>query len=308
MVDVDTFRLVLDVVVDAFCKAQPPPETRPGPGAALSRSEVVALAVFGQWGVVRSERGFYRYARRRLRGAFPALPDRSRFNRLQRTHRGAIAAVFLHLAEVLDAAAAPYEALDGSAVPTRNAKRRGGGWLDGRAAIGWSPNLGWDEGVLLLTAVPPDGVVTGCGVGPASARDHQLAEAVLAARRRPDPRLPTVGAPAAGPDAADKGFEGRDHHARWRGADGAAVIHPPKRTSRQPWPKALRRWLAGVRRIVETVYDKLQDAFRLRSERPHDLSGLQARLAAKAALHNFCLWLNTQLGREPLAFADLIAW
>jgi len=31
-------------------------------------------------------------------------------------------------------------------------------------------------------------------------------------------------------------------------------------------------------------------------------------LAAKAALHNFCFWLNTQLGRDRLAFADLIAW
>lgn len=193
-------------------------------------------------------------------------------------------------------------------MPTRNAKRRGDGWLDGQADIGWSNNLGWYEGVLLLTAVTPDGVLTGFGVGPASARDHQLADAFLAARRRPDPRLPTVGAPAAGPYAADKGFEGADHHARWRGAYGADVINPPKRNSRRPWPKALRRWLAGLRQIVETVYDKLHDAFRLRSERPHDLTGLQARLAAKAALHNFCVWRNDQLGRDRLAFADLVAW
>jgi hypothetical protein len=157
-------------------------------------------------------------------------------------------------------------------------------------------------------AVTPDGVLTGLGFGPASARDHQVAEAFLALRRGPDPRLPTVGAPAAGPYVADKGFEGRDHHDRWRARYGATVINPPKRNSRQPWPKALRRWLAGVRQIVETVYDKLHAVFRLRAERPHDLTGLQARLAAKAALHNFCLWLNTQLGRDRLAFADLLAW
>jgi len=29
-------------------------------------------------------------------------------------------------------------------------------------------------------------------------------------------------------------------------------------------------------------------------------------LAAKAALHNFCIWLNQRLGRPNLAFADLI--
>jgi len=63
-----------------------------------------------------------------------------------------------------------------------------------------------------------------------------------------------------------------------------------------------------VRQIVETVYDKLQNTFRLGRERPHDLSGFQARLAAKVALHNFCIWLNQQLGRERLAFADLLDW
>ncbi|HEV8633817.1 MAG TPA: transposase [Chloroflexota bacterium] len=308
MVAVDTFLLLLYVLVDDFCKTRLAPERRPGPDAALSRGEVVTLAVFGQWGVFRSERGFYRYARQRLRGAFPTLPDRSQFNRLQRAHRDATAAFFVHLAAVLGAAAAPYEALDASAVPTRNAKRRGGGWLDGRADIGWSNNLGWYEGVLLLLAATPDGVLTGLGFGPASARDHQLAEAFLALRRGADPRLPTVGAPAAGPYVADKGFEGRDHHDRWRALYGAEVINPPKRNSRRPWPRALRRWLAGVRQIVETVYDKLHAAFRLRAERPHDLTGLQARLAAKAALHNFCVWLNVQLGRDRLAFADLVAW
>ena len=38
------------------------------------------------------------------------------------------------------------------------------------------------------------------------------------------------------------------------------------------------------------------------------LDGLLARIAAKMALHNFCLWLNAQLGRPHLAFADLVDW
>jgi hypothetical protein len=31
-------------------------------------------------------------------------------------------------------------------------------------------------------------------------------------------------------------------------------------------------------------------------------------LAAKLALHNFCVWLNEQLDRPPLSFADLVDW
>ena len=65
---------------------------------------------------------------------------------------------------------------------------------------------------------------------------------------------------------------------------------------------------AGIRQIVETVYDKLFNTFGLWRERPHELSGLRVRLAARVALHNFCIWLNDQLGRPRLAFADLLGW
>jgi hypothetical protein len=66
--------------------------------------------------------------------------------------------------------------------------------------------------------------------------------------------------------------------------------------------------VAGVRQIVETVYDKLFNNFGLYRERPHERGGLRARLAARVALHNFCMWLSEQLGRPRLALADLLGW
>jgi hypothetical protein len=74
------------------------------------------------------------------------------------------------------------------------------------------------------------------------------------------------------------------------------------------WPKALRKWVASIRQIIETVNGKLLKNFRLESERPHDLLGFAARLAAKVSLHNFCFWLNPQLGRPGLSLSELIAW
>jgi hypothetical protein len=59
---------------------------------------------------------------------------------------------------------------------------------------------------------------------------------------------------------------------------------------------------------VETVYATLSHTSRLDRDRPHALDGLQARLAAKIALHNFCMWFNEQLGRPRLAFTDLVDW
>ena len=56
---------------------------------------------------------------------------------------------------------------------------------------------------------------------------------------------------------------------------------------------------------METVFGRPHHDFGLERERPHQLEGFQTRLAARAVLHNFCIWLNRQLGRPSLAFAGL---
>ena len=179
-----------------------------------------------------------------------------------------------------------------------------------RLHVGWSNSLGCYEGFRLLVAVDPTGVITGFGFASASTKDQPLAETFFALRSQPDPRLESVGSVASGPYVVDKGFEGEQNHRRWLECYGARVICPPKRNGRKKrsWPKGLRRWVASIRQIVETVYEKLHDAFGLRRERPHELQGLRARLAARVALHNFCIWLNERLGRPRLAFADLLQW
>jgi Transposase DDE domain len=307
--DQDTFLTTLYVMIDDFCQSAGLAEKhRPGPAASLSCSEVVTLAVFGQWGQFKSERAFYRYAESHLRAAFPTLPDREQFNRLQRGYRDVIVAFSLFLVEHMQAQCCLYEALDSSGIPTRDAKRRGTGWLAGQADIGWSNRLGWYEGFHLLTSVTPSGVITGFGFAVGSCNDHRLAESFFAARKLLTPRLLSVGAPAQGVYVADKGFAGDQLHRQWYEQYGAQVISPPHQKSKVHWSKDWRRWLAGLRQIIESIYDKLLNTFRLSRERPHALDGFQARLAAKVALHNFCIWLNSQLGREPLAFAELLEW
>jgi hypothetical protein len=136
MVDIDTFLTILYVMVDDFDKACLAPERRPGPPAALSRAEVLTLALMGQWQPFASERAFYRYVQRHWRGAFPTLPDRAQFNRLVRHHHRALVACFRYLVEVLQAQHCPFELLDATPAPTRDAKRRGQGWPILAGAIG----------------------------------------------------------------------------------------------------------------------------------------------------------------------------
>ena len=145
MLEVDTFLTALYVMVDDFCQSLTQKERRPGPDTSLSPSEVVTLAIFARWGRFASERDFYRYADTYLRNAFPTLPGEasSQFNRSVRLRLELIEQTALHLATLLGARRCPYEALDSSAMPVRDAKRRGEGWLAGQADIGWSNSLGW---------------------------------------------------------------------------------------------------------------------------------------------------------------------
>jgi hypothetical protein len=308
MLDPETFLVELYVLADEFDKTTLPPERHAGRPPALARSEVVTLALFGQWACFASERAFYRWAQRHLRPLFPTLPSRPQFNRLQRHHGAAITAFALHLGQTLAARDRSFEILDGTGVATRNAKRRGAGWLFGLADIGKCARLGWFEGMRLLLRLSRRGAVTGWGSGPASTNDRTLAEAFFALRASPDPPLPSVGQPVSDCYVADMGFGGRKRQAQWRRDFGAVVVCPPQTGSKRAWSKPLKRWLAGLRQVIETVNDRLLTAFRLEHEPPHTLDGWQARLAAKIGLHNLCLWLNDQCGEPDLAIAELVAW
>src|SRR3712207_6276592 len=176
---------------------------------------------------------------------------------------------------------ATYEALDTSAMPVRDAKRRGEGWLAGYADIGWSNSLGWHEGFCLLVAVDPRGVITGFGFAPASTKDQPLAETFFAPcglGLTPGSRERGIGGLRAVRGRQE--LRGRGQPPKMaRSIRGAGVICPPKRSARKRgWPKRLRRWAASIRQIVETVYEKLHEAFGLRRERPHDMRSEERRV------------------------------
>jgi hypothetical protein len=308
MLDIDTFLLELYVMVDDFAKVHLPPAQSVGRHTALSRSEIITLGVFSQWAHFGSERDFYRWAETHLRAAFPTLPDRAQFNRQLRAEISHLIAFSHYLARAMLTRRDVYEALDGFGLATRHRSRRGSGWLAGEADIGYCSRLGWYEGLHVMTAVTRHGVITGFGVAPASTKDQPWAETFLAARACQHPQVSEVGQAVSGDYVTDTGFEGAARHAVWEQAFGVRIHCAPQRKSKHRWSKAWRRWLAGIRQIVETAHHSLLNTLRLDHERPHTLVGVRARLAAKVGLHNFCLWLNRKLGRPWLACADLIAW
>lgn len=308
MFDPATFLTELYVIIDDWDKTQPPAPPRPGPAPHLSRSEVLTIAVVGQWGRFASERDFWRWAEHHLPSFFPRLPSRVQFNQAQRRLAAVLERLGVWLGSQSGAAAAPYEILDATGIATRDCQRRGRGWLPGEAALGKCTRLGWYVGTRLLVCSTPIGAITGLGLAPANTNDRRLADTFLAARHTPHPDLPGVGRASTDRYLADKGFTGAEWEAHWQQRYHATVLCPPERGHKRAWTRAQRRQHAAARQLIESVIEKLLNTFRLSRERPHRLRGLQARLAAKVALHNVCLWLNQRAGRRPLAFADLIDW
>jgi hypothetical protein len=123
MLDIETHLMALYMMSDGSSRYYLSAEaSHPGAQASLSRSEVVTLAIFGQWSQFKSERGFSRSAKAHLlRTAFPSMPDRVQIKRLQWDHRDARVGFGLHLVQLLRASTDVYELLDSTASdPTGN--------------------------------------------------------------------------------------------------------------------------------------------------------------------------------------------
>ncbi len=309
MPDFETFVIAVYLLVDEFERQElPPTRLHGGRPPGLCRTEVLTLALLAQLDRFPSERAFARFAHTRLRALFPGLPDRSELNRAFRTHAADLGRFGRWCAAQLGAQTAPYEILDTTAWPVRNAKRRGEGTLPEVAAIGKSLRLGWFEGVRVLVAVTPAGVITGAGIGAGNEQDRTMAETFFAQRAVPVQALPSVGRAASGIYLADSGFAGPRTRVHWAETFNAHVYAPPQTGALDRWPRALRRWHTSARQIVETVFQRLLQGLRLERERPRTLSGMLTRLAAKVGLHNALIRWNRQTGHPDLAFAEVIGW
>jgi hypothetical protein len=305
----ETFIVRVYEMIDTFVRTQLPPAPRHrGRQPRLCRSEAMTLALVSQHQRFSSECDFYRYADLRLRALFPTLPCRPQLNRTMRRQYLPLVRFGQWCALQLDRGTAPLELLDTTAVPLRDRRRGGEGWLPAVSGIGYTLRLGWFEGVKLLLATTGEGVITGFVLGVGNANDRTLAEGLLAARAIPDPLLPTAGERRADYYLADKGFGGLALTQHWRETYGAAVATPPQRNAARTWSRDLHRTHQCTRRPIETIAARLLHTFRLLRDRPHTVSGLLTRVAAKVAVSNLLIWWNRQTGLPDLATAPSIGW
>jgi hypothetical protein len=169
-VDLDTFLVALYTIVDELYQQHVAPQkpVRRGRRAVMSDSEVLTLMVCEQWHG-RSERGFLRFVGRSWRGYFPRLHGQSAFNRRVRDLTGALTRLVPLVAAELGAALAPYQVVDGVALPlarrSRGIRHR---LFANEAGLGrGGADKDWYFGCKVLLSCTPSGAITGFAAGPA---------------------------------------------------------------------------------------------------------------------------------------------
>jgi hypothetical protein len=336
--DLETFITTVYVFVDDWYKEQIAPMRRKaGRPPQMSDSEVLTLAVVGQWQVGvpwRSERGLVRYLQAHGRKLFPTMLERSAFNRRVRHLFGVLVQLHQWLAATLQTATDVYECVDSLPLPafsSGQAQRERSHWL-WTATAGRGAHGAWFYGDHLLTSVTPSGAVTGWLLGSAHINDRWLLEGFLSARAGQPallgpPPLPkrgansqakppaghlapftAVGDPAPRPYLADQGFNGKRWWEHWWHHFGATVITVPydNAVRERPWHPAEKRWLASHRQVIETTFAWLDGVFGIKHLHAHSHWGQYTRIAAKVAAYNFGLFINRLLDRPPGSLATLL--
>lgn len=198
-IDLGAFLVTLYSVVDDLYRAKYAPEKprRRGRKPDLSDSEVLTLALLGQWQQNRSENAFVSYVRKHWQEFFPRMLTQGAFNRRVRDLAGVLCRLGPEVAEMTSDfidLGADYEVLDGVPVPLmRRCRGDRARLFANEAAIGrGGSDHDWYYGVKLLLAVNPQGQVTGFVYGPANTEERWLAEALLGWRDEPNRAAPTA--------------------------------------------------------------------------------------------------------------------
>lgn len=334
--DLDTYMTALYVLVDDWYKTELAGQMQrhAGPALQMSDSEVLTVALAGQWRVGtpwRSERGVVRYMHQHGRHWFPGMLAHSQFNQRVRGLWAALVRLQQVVAALLEQGEL-YECVDCTELPQCSLAQAASDerhWLSGRLGRGGNHG-GWFYGEQLLVSGTAAGVITGWIVGQAQIDDRWLLEAFVSTRQGqmrltgptptdkkrdkhhlvayPESFSPaiTVGLERGRPYLADEGFNGGRWIAHWQTEYQVTVIAAPPANDHKAWDQPTKRWLSSHRQIIETIFSRLCQVFDLKRLRAHSDWGKLTRLAAIMAAYNIGIYLNRLLQRPDGALETLI--
>ena len=283
---------------EVYREVAAPHDTRPGPDAACTDSELITLTLAAELVGIAAETRFLAYVRRNHRALFPLLPERSRYNRRRRqlievTNR-IRSGIMARLWGVLEAEGRDLCVVDSVPVPVVGYHHAAGDhrWW-GEADFGRVPSKKQRMyGFKLHLLIAHSGLILDFALAPANHNDGTLTAQLLADKAG----LTVLG---------DKGYINGPLQDDLAARHDLTLLTPRRSNQRDQLPAALTQAINHFRQIIETVNSQLVEQFQLQRNRAKSVSGLCARVQAKLAAHTAGLYLNYLLGRPLRALMDL---
>jgi hypothetical protein len=270
------------------------PLRRGGFSPTLSDEEVITMEICGEYFKLPSDKDIWQYFRAHYRPFFPALGDRTRFVRQAANLWQIKAAIQQRLTHISGQAQDPIQPIDTLPLPvcgyTRSGRDR---CLKPYADYGY--------------CAAKDMYYYGFKLGLRISRMGMITQfPLLAARPHDINHLEALVEDFSGLVPADKGFIDARKHALLVERQGLLVVTPPRARMQSEHPRALVKVCGRWRKLIETVGSHLTEHFAVARIRAHDLWHYQHRLIRKVLAHTVVVFLNLQMGRQPLDLDGLV--
>lgn len=298
--DFADFCLVTYTLVDDFWH-QLPADLKPrGPQSKCSNSELLTMALVEEcMGWDEETAASSRWGQHR--DLFPHIPHRTRFNRRRRALTDALLWMRQRILARLDYAQDRYCVIDSLPVPVINFHL-----APGAANARYWRNEGADYGRVttkkqtifgykLHLLVTLTGVIRTFSLAAASIHDVLVAPDLL-------------GAEWDRVVLGDKGYISAPLARALQEERQVTLITPQRRNQTPTRDPAFTRLANGMRQVIETVNDQLEDQFRIGKNHAHTFGGLCARLASKLTAHTLCIYINRLLGKADALQVKALAF
>jgi hypothetical protein len=267
---------------------------RGGFDPALTDEEVIAIEICGAYGKLSTDKDMWAYLRTPYRHGFPTLGDRTLFGR-QAAHVWQLtAAIQQRLTHVSGQAYAPLQPMDTLPLPVCVSPRS-------RRDPCFKPQP--DYGSCAAKDPHSYGFTLGWRLSPLG----MITPYPLLAARPPDiTPLEALVEDFRGVAPADQGYSDAHKQALLAERHAIIVVTPPRARMQTDHPRALRKACGRWRKFIETVGAHVTERFAVERRRAHDVWHDQHRLIRKGLAHTVAVFLNLQLGRQPLDLDGLV--
>jgi hypothetical protein len=298
--DLDTLATALYVTTDDLLKAHPEQAPlRPASGfqPVITDAEVITLAVMQSLLAIPKERRFLRYARKRLTGMFPTLPDQPTYNRRLRALSGTMAWIVSMLAIQVSVVSDDVWIADSTPVEcgrSRETAKRSN--LAGYAEYGYCATHSryfWGLRLHMLATITGLPIAWALAGAKANERDV-LTEMLTRIPADLAAHLDTCGQPQR--LMTDKGYDGTDLQTDLA-ALGIDLSRPAKKGQA---PRPGQQFLKPLRQVIESVFDTLKDQLDLERHAARTPTGVAARVAQRVLALTAAIWHNDRIGAPVL--------